>query len=231
MKLILFDIDGTLLRCGPQVRPMFAAALEEVFGCTGTMDGYSFSGKTDPRIVLDLMTGAGLAPDAIHAALPRMREAYLGRLERRLERGRMALLPGVLELLEDFAERRDVAVGLLTGNWERGARIKLEHFDLNRFFGFGAFGDDGVQRHELPPVALDRARVSTGREFEARDVLIVGDSAEDVACAQAHDVDCLAVGTGWTPRDELEQAGARWVVEDLVGARDVLEAFAPRVRR
>ena len=86
MRLILFDVDGTLVDCGGQVRPLFGAALEEVFGTAGDLDGYDFAGKTDPRIVLDLMTAAGIASDAIEAALPRMREAYLRRLEAGLRR-------------------------------------------------------------------------------------------------------------------------------------------------
>jgi len=227
MKLILFDVDGTLLTCGPQVRPLFAEALREVYGRAGDLDGYSFSGKTDPRIVLDLMTAAGVAEAEVQSSLPRMQEAYLGRLKGRLRRDGMVLLPGVVELLERLAARRDVAVGLLTGNWRRGARIKLGHFDLNRFFRFGAFGEDGVQRHELPPVALRRAAAEAGRDFAAADVLIVGDSTEDVACARAHDVACLAVATGWTLAERLRGAGARWVMEDLPSAERVFAAFAP----
>jgi phosphoglycolate phosphatase-like HAD superfamily hydrolase len=227
VKLILFDVDGTLITCGPQVRPLFARALERVYGRQGDLDGYSFSGKTDPRIVLDLMTAAGVPRADVLAALPRMQEEYLGHLERGLQRSEMALLPGVVELLEELAARHDVALGLLTGNWRRGARIKLSRFDLNRFFPFGAFGDDGVQRHELPPVALRRAADHAGRAFTAADVLIVGDSTEDVACARAHGVPCLAVSTGWTPAERLRQAGARWVVEDLPSAARALAAFAP----
>src|SRR3954463_9848993 len=81
MKLILFDIDGTLLSCGPQVRPLFASALEEVFGTAGDVDGYDFAGRTDPRIVLDLVMGAGVAEADARAKLPRMRDLYLERLE------------------------------------------------------------------------------------------------------------------------------------------------------
>ena len=226
MRLILFDVDGTLLTCGPQVRPLFADALREVFGRTGDLDGYCFAGKTDPRIVLDLMTAAGLEPEAVRRALPRMRDRYLDRLERRLERRGMAVLPGVVELLERLAAAPDVTLGLVTGNWRSGARIKLAHFDLNRFFPFGAFGDDGVQRHELPPVALARARAATGRGFAPSEVLIVGDSVEDVACARAHSLRCLAVATGWTASADLERAGACWVAADLPSAEAALAAFA-----
>jgi phosphoglycolate phosphatase-like HAD superfamily hydrolase len=218
MRLVLFDIDGTLLTCGRQVRALFGAALEEVFGTAGGLDGYSFAGRTDPRIVLDLVGAAGVPAGEVRAALPRVREAYLRRLAAGLEARRMTLLPGVRDLLERLSAAPDVALGLLTGNWEAGARIKLSRLDLDRYFPFGAFGDDGVERHELPPVALERAARHTGRRFAPAEVLIVGDSAEDVACARAHGVACLAVTTGWTPAEALRAAGASWVMADLPAA-------------
>lgn len=224
MKLVLFDVDGTLLSCGPQVRPLFAAALDEVYGRRGDLDGYSFAGKTDPRIVLDLMTGAGLPRGEVLARLPRMHDAYLDRLDAGLDRGRMRLLPGVVALLERLHATPGVTVGLLTGNWRRGAEIKLSRFGLGRFFAFGAYGDDGVARTELPPVAMARAAAHAGRDFSCAEALIVGDSTEDVACAAAHQVACLAVATGFTPAERLQRAGARWVVDDLPSAAEVWAA-------
>jgi phosphoglycolate phosphatase-like HAD superfamily hydrolase len=215
MKLVLFDIDGTLLRCGPQVRPIFAAALEEVFGTAGEIDAFEFTGRTDPGIVIDLITGAGLPETVVRERLPRMRSLYTGRLDSELDRQGMELLPGVVEILERLAGREDVVVALLTGNWEPGAKAKLSRFDLNRYFPFGAFGCDGVDRSELPPVALDRAERATGRRFRPEDVLIVGDSVHDVSCARAHGIPCLAVGTGRTPEAVLQSAGADWVIGDL----------------
>ncbi|HYX25116.1 MAG TPA: HAD family hydrolase [Thermoanaerobaculia bacterium] len=223
MKLVLFDIDGTLLTCGPQVRPLFAAALQEVFGTAGDVDGYDFAGRTDPRIVLDLVTAAGVPEAEARAKMPRMRDLYLERLERSLARQGMQLLPAVEELLGRLAARDDVVLGLLTGNWERGARTKLSRFDLNRFFGFGAFGCDGVDRSELPPVALARAERSAGRRFRPAETLIVGDSVHDVSCARAHGIPVLAVATGRTRPEALRAAGADWLVPDL---RDAGRAVA-----
>jgi phosphoglycolate phosphatase len=228
MRLVLFDIDGTLLRCGPQVRPLFAAALAEIYGTTGVLDGYSFAGKTDPRIVLDLMTAAGISEPEVRRRLPAMRESYLERLEAGLDGERMALLPGVTDLLERLVAEGEVTVGLLTGNWERGARIKLSRFGLERYFAFGAYGEDGVVRAELPPVALARAERHAGRRFAPEEVLIVGDTVEDVACARAHAVRCLGVATGWTSADHLRQAGAAWVADDLPAAGRLLPLLACR---
>ncbi len=215
VKLVLFDIDGTLLICGPQVRPLFASALTEVFGTAGHVDGYDFAGRTDPRIVIDLITGAGVPEADVRAGLPRVRDLYLERLERSLERQGMELLPGVEELLERLAARDDVVLALLTGNWERGARTKLSRFDLNHFFPFGAFGCDGIDRSDLPPVALARAEKSIGRTFQPTETLIVGDSVHDVGCARAHGIPVLAVATGRTPATALREAGADWLIPDL----------------
>jgi len=127
----------------------------------------------------------------------------------------MELLPGVLELLESLADRPDVTLGLLTGNWEAGARIKLSRFGLNRFFPFGAFGSDATDRDDLPPVALERAAEHTGQAFRPEEALIIGDSVHDVGCARAHGIPVLAVATGRTAAKELQRAGAVQVVTDL----------------
>lgn len=222
-RLLLFDIDGTLVDCGPQVRPLFAQALVEVYGTAGECARYDFAGKTDPRIVLDLMTAAGVPEDEVRRLLPEIRRRYLDKLEGALDPQGMRLLPGVVELLERHAERRDLALALLTGNWEPGARTKLSRFDLNRFFPFGAFGCDGIDRSELPPVALERAEERVGRRFSPEETLIIGDSLNDVSCARAHGIPCLAVATGRTPADALRAAGADWVARDLPAALEMID--------
>ena len=215
MRLILFDIDGTLLECGPQVRPIFAEALLEVFGTTGNLDRYDLAGRTDPQIVLDILMKAGFSAEEVRARLPEVRAKYAARLEKELDGQRMRLLPGVAEVLESLGRREDVVLGLVTGNWEPGARTKLSRFDLNRFFGFGAFGCDGVDRSELPPVALERAERITGRRFRPEEALIVGDTIHDVSCARAHGIPVLAVATGRTTAETLREGGADRVVADL----------------
>jgi phosphoglycolate phosphatase len=221
VRLLLFDIDGTLLLCGPQTRGLFADALCEAFGTAGDIDGYNFGGRTDPQIVYDLMTGAGFTREEVAARLPRMRDAYLPRLESVLDRRLMCLLPGVEELLERLEQRADVALALLTGNWEAGARTKLARFDLNRFFPFGAYGSDGIHRSELPPIALARAERHLGRRIAPSEALVIGDSVHDVECGRDHGIPVLAVATGRTSEETLAAAGATWVVPDLPAAADL----------
>jgi phosphoglycolate phosphatase-like HAD superfamily hydrolase len=214
-RLVLFDIDGTLISCGPQVRPFFRDAIEETFGTVGEFAGYSFAGKTDPQIVTDLMRGAGVSREEIAAGLPQVEEGYLERLSAGLDRERMVLHPGVVELLEELTERADIAVGLLTGNWERGGRIKLSRFDLNRFFDFGAFGDGQFHRLDLPAIAIAGAVRTVGRRFTPSETLLIGDSRLDVACGRANRIPLLAVSTGPHSADELRAAGAENVVPTL----------------
>ncbi len=223
MRLLLFDIDGTLVRCGPQIGPIFMGALRRTFGQTGDVRAYDFGGRTDTEAVIDLMTGAGLPRDEVEERLGEVRSHY-GDLLARLDADRMKLLPGVVELLEELEAEEDTCAALLTGNWEIGARAKLEPFDLNRFFDFGAFGEDGVRRHELVPVAVERASRRLGAPVGTDEVVIIGDTVRDVACGNAHGVPVLAVATGFTPARQLADAGARWIVPDLrdASARDVL---------
>lgn len=220
MRLLLFDIDGTLLSCGPQVRPWFAGALIETYGTAGAIDGYDFAGRTDPEIVQDLVG------DPCPERLGHMRQRYLDALDDHLDATAMRLMPGVRPLLDELVTRDDVVVGLLTGNWERGARIKLARLALGEYFQLGAFAEDGPARRDLPPVALARAQGHTGRVFAATDALVIGDSVHDVACARAHRVPVLAVATSHTPASRLAAAGADRVIPDLTAiSADELVSF------
>ncbi len=223
MRLLLFDIDGTLVRCGPQIGPIFMGALERTFGQTGNVRAYDFGGRTDTEAVIDLMTDAGIPRPEVEGRLGEVRSHYTDLLAR-LDPEQMRLLPGVVDLLEELTRAEDTCVALLTGNWEVGARAKLEPFGLNRFFDFGAFGEDGVRRNELVPVAVERATHRLGALPDASNVVIIGDTVRDIACGNAHGVPVLAVATGFTPNHRLEEAGARWVVPDLrhASVREIL---------
>jgi phosphoglycolate phosphatase-like HAD superfamily hydrolase len=203
-RLVLFDIDGTLLSSGRAARESVLAALERIFGWKGpgAADGYDFSGKTDPQILRELV-GAAVGEERLGRDLPRALDLYLEELEKRLDPAAVAVKPGIPELVDRLSSDPRVTLGLLTGNVERGARLKLEPPGLNRYFLFGAFGSDSPDRYLLPAVAIERARQSTGRIFAGKSVVIVGDSIHDVACGRSLGVRSVAVATGPTSRDRL----------------------------
>jgi len=181
-RLILFDIDGTLVRGGP-AKDAFEHAMVETFGTTGDVAGVSFAGKTDPQIARELLTRAGFTRDEIDSRLPELWPRYLGHLEDRLVDRPMEVLSGVEALLDALSpHREEVGLGLLTGNIEGGARLKLDSARLWGRFRMGSFGSDHEERDELPAIALDRARETWGREVAPEAAVVVGDTPRDVAC-------------------------------------------------
>lgn len=197
-KLVLFDIDGTLLTDGGAARAAYAAALEAAYGYRGDLGRYDFSGRTDPQITHMVLGDAGLSPAEIEAGFATLWGIYLEQLAANTP-GRVRTLPGIPALLDALASDARVTLALLTGNIEPGARLKLGGADLNRYFPFGAFGSDSPRREELPPVAVARAAAATGIDFRARDVVIVGDSIYDVRCGVPHDATTIAIASGKTP--------------------------------
>jgi phosphoglycolate phosphatase-like HAD superfamily hydrolase len=214
-RLLLFDVDGTLLSPGPGARLAFAGALEEVFGTHGAMETYAFDGKLDPLIFVELMRDAGIAEPVIFERLPRALGLYLDRLEAALAHAGPPLKPRVAELLDRVGEVEGAVLALLTGNVERGARIKLSAAGLWHYFRFGVFGDEAARREDLGPVALSRAREATGINFAGRDCVVIGDSRHDVACGKVIGARTVAVATGRTSPEELRAAGADVVLSDF----------------
>ena len=202
LRLALFDIDGTLLSDGGAAREAYAHALEAVYGYRGELRRYDFSGRTDPQIAHMVLGDAGFSHHDIDAAMPRLWEHYLHGLER-AARGRMHELPGIRELLAVLAADQRIVLGLLTGNIEAGARIKLGDAALNDFFPFGAFGSDSPRREDLPPIAVERAPRLDGHRFRGRDVVIIGDSIYDVRCALPHAATTIAIASGKTSAETL----------------------------
>lgn len=220
-RLILFDIDGTLVSGGP-AKYAFEAAMVDVYGTLGAVAGVSFAGKTDPQIARELLTRAGFDREAIDAGLPALWERYVSHLEDRLGDLPMRVLPGVQELLAALAELEDVGLGLLTGNIMRGAELKLGSAGLWEHFAIGGFGSDHEERDELPAVALERARIHWRVAIEAADAVVVGDTPRDVACGRAGGTRTVAVATGSYVAADLAGAGADHVLENLSSTAEVV---------
>lgn len=220
-RLVLFDIDGTLVADGP-AKDAFVTAMVETFGTAGGVERISFAGKTDPQIARELLSGTGLDRGTIERGLDDMWPRYLGYLEAWLVERPMRVLPGVAALLDALEGYGDVGVGLVTGNIEGGARLKLGSVGLWSRFHIGGYGSDHEERDELPAFALERARARWGRDIRPREAIVVGDTPRDVLCGRAGGIRTLAVATGSYARDELAAAGADHVIEDLTATSEVL---------
>lgn len=229
MRLFLFDVDGTLVTARGAGRVAIARALASTYGVTGPVEAYDFRGKTDQRIVCDLMGAAGLEEAVIEAGLAACFAAYLAELEAMLGDGRrVTILPGVSEVVRALAARDDALVGLLTGNIEAGARVKLRPTGLWDLFRVGAFGSDHVDRRRLPAVACERAHRLTGRRFAFEDVTIIGDTPLDVDCARACGAVAVAVATGFHPAQDLRACAPDLLLPDFSDVPATLAALTGR---
>jgi phosphoglycolate phosphatase len=215
-QLLLFDIDGTLVLTGGAGLRAMNRACEEVVGHDSPLTGVTLAGRTDWIILDDVLKRHGLALDT--RLFDELRRRYLDHLREEIElpgKGVKAIMPGIRELLDALQARPDVALGLLTGNFAEGARIKLEYFDLWKYFPCGAFGDDASDRNHLVPVAIQRARECGIADATPADVIVVGDTPHDVACAHTVGATPIAVATGGYSADQLRAAGADVVFQDL----------------
>jgi phosphoglycolate phosphatase len=216
MYLILFDIDGTLCLTGRAGWRAMNRACQEVVQVDDAMATVEFAGRTDWSILADIMAHYGRTLDA--ALLADLRDRYVRHLAEEIhERGTGVkdVMPGIVPLLDTLQARSDVALALLTGNFIEGARIKLEYFDLWKYFPCGAFGGDASSRNDLVPIAVDRARQCGIIDGEPSTVLVVGDTPNDVECALVAGALPVAVATGGYSVADLKAAGADIVFEDL----------------
>ncbi|HEX6133251.1 MAG TPA: HAD hydrolase-like protein [Longimicrobiales bacterium] len=224
-RLVLFDIDGTILISDGAPRRAFHRALLEVYGTAGPIATHTFDGKTDPQIARELLAQAGLPPAAVDRGLPALWSSYLRELSAEFARPthRMTVLPGIRALLDALeAQRSDVLLGLLTGNIREGATLKLSSAGIRTAFRVGAFGSDCEQRDGLPPVAVARALEATGITFSRSDIVIIGDTPSDVTCGSGVGARAIGVATGRHHADDLRAAGATAVFTDLSDTTDVL---------
>jgi phosphoglycolate phosphatase-like HAD superfamily hydrolase len=213
MHVILFDIDGTLIRSGGAGKAAMEDALRNEFGVRDIVDSVPYSGRTDPSISRDLLIVHGLEPSSANVA--RLREAYLGFLPECLRRHAGIVLPGIKALLDHLRGASSVAVGLLTGNIREGARRKLSHYELWHYFPFGSFADGIDDRDDIARAALGEIARHLGREVSPERIWVIGDTPLDVQCARAIGARAVAVATGWHSIDELRASRADWVLHDL----------------
>lgn len=227
MKLVLFDIDGTILLTDGAGKRAIHRALEEIVGRTGPHD-HRFDGKTDPQIVRELMRIVGYTDEHIDAHMSRLLGRYVEYLREELRIGSQGVMvmPGVRRLLGVLKTRKDVILALLTGNLADGAHAKLSAGGIDPGqFRIGAYGSDHELRVELPAVAQRRAREVLGLDIRGDDVVVIGDTPADMHCGRNIGARAIGVATGHFTVDELQQHAPAAVFRDLSHTADVLAAI------
>jgi phosphoglycolate phosphatase-like HAD superfamily hydrolase len=222
-KLILFDIDGTLMTSGGAGERALRLGLKDRFGVVDDLKDIEIAGRTDSGIARQVLRKHQLpeTPENI----TRFYDGYLHYLPRLLPETNGTLLPGVVPLLEALKAREDVVLGLLTGNLERGAELKLTHYGVWDYFEFGAYADDHHDRNELGRFACARATEKHGREFPATQIYVLGDTPHDIACARAFGARAFAIATGVFTVEQLAAAEPDALFEDLSDLPAVLAAL------
>ncbi len=224
-KLVLFDIDGTLLRMSGINRQILIDALREIYGTEGSAGTHDFSGRMDGSIIYEVLAETGLEEHRIAEKFDAAKESYIRRFRRETRPEDVTLMAGIRELLDALAARTDLLLGLLTGNFEASGRHKLRLPGIDHYFPFGAFADDAFHRNDLPPVAVERAFRMTGKKFSGKDIVIIGDTLHDIACARTLQAHSIAVATGNVPMDELRENTPGCLFENLTRTQSVIHSI------
>src|SRR5437588_1793512 len=222
-RLLLFDIDGTLIHSGGAGVEALKLAFTERFSIHDDLHGIEIAGMTDSGIVISI-----LKKHKIHDTRENVTaflDSYVHFLSLELPRRKGNLLPGVLELLGKLKSRKHLVLGLLTGNVSRGAQLKLEHYGVWHFFEFGAFAEDHHDRNQLGPFARARAKEKHGREFLAAEIDVIGDTPRDIACGKALGARTIAVATGMWTRVQLAEHRPDFLIDDLSNVDRVIETI------
>ncbi len=210
-KLVLFDIDGTLIDSGEAGIRSLNKAFFELFGIKDAFKGINMAGKTDTKIMREGLQFHELSDD--NREVEKIIQRYIEILKNEIQNPWRRVKPGVYEILKSLVGK-NIQVGLLTGNIEEGARIKLNPFELNKYFPTGAFGSDHEERDMLLPIAIKRFS-EFGIDVPPKRCVVIGDTPRDVQCSKVHGAYCIAVATGTYSKQSLKSTGADLVVETL----------------
>ena len=226
-KLILFDIDGTLLVIDTLADMAFRAMTKEVYGVECSFKEISYAGMTDPRILEEVLKLRRIDDETIAARFDEAIEKYCTYFDY-FARGNsyhLTVFPGVIPLLNALEQMPEMHIAILTGNLEYTGWKKLELAGLKNYFPFGAFGSDSKVRSELVGIALKRAEDKYGITYKNKNVIIIGDSPHDVLCGKSYGVTSIAVATGHTSIEELKRYEPDYAFQDLTDFKKLIEVL------
>jgi phosphoglycolate phosphatase-like HAD superfamily hydrolase len=220
-RLLLFDIDGTLITSGGAGEGALMDAMQQRFGIEEDLEGITIAGATDALIARMMLEKNGLAASSEN--ITALLDAYLSFLGQRLSRHTGHVLPGIIGLLDRLRQREDCVLALLTGNLVRGAEVKLSHYGVWEYFEFGAFADDHHDRNELTRFARERALEKHGNEFSPENIFVIGDTPRDIECGKVVGARTVAIATGNYSRAELAAHHPDFLFDDLSDTEQVIE--------
>ncbi len=228
IKVVLFDIDGTLLRAGIAPRKAFQDAVSQIWRKNVNIDNISFLGKTDISILSEILKKHGLKDDSV--LRQRFWSLYIQLLKDYIKKeNKKRVMPGVLDILEEI-KNRGITLGIITGNIRKGALIKLDTFGLSFYFSFGAFGDEKERREDLVPIAIKRAKAVRREKLKKSNFLMVGDSIPDILSGKKHGIKTVIVGTGWETKENLLKHKPFLYIEDFIkGKEEFLNLISPKM--
>jgi phosphoglycolate phosphatase-like HAD superfamily hydrolase len=212
-KLILFDIDGTLIGSGGAGTRALNKSFNEIFSIPDGFKGVSMAGKTDIEIMKEGMRRHRIDPE--EGLVKRMVEGYIYHLGKEINNNGRHLKPGIKEIISKLKNVDGFYLGLLTGNLEKGARLKLEPFGINPYFPFGAFGSDDEDRNSLLPIAIKKFFDIYKISLKPEETVVIGDTPRDVACSKPFGAFSVVVATGPYSFEKLQNSGADLVLKDL----------------
>ncbi len=223
VKLILFDIDGTLISSGGAGTRALNKSFNEIFSIPDGFQGVRMAGRTDIEIMKEGMLRHNINPEA--KLVKRMIDGYIYHLGKEINNNGRHLKPGIKEALDYLNSMEGIYLGLLTGNLEDGARIKLEPFGINLYFPFGAFGSDDEDRNRLLPIALKKFSDIYKINIKSEDTVVIGDTPRDVSCSKPFGAYSVVVSTGPYSLEELQNSGADIVLKDLRDQKGLLDSI------
>ena len=219
-RLLLFDIDGTLVNTGGAGVESLKATVRNRFRTEDDLRDIEVAGKTDRAIIHDILRKYRVDPTEEN--ITSFAREYINGLPLSLSRAHGRVLPGIQQLLERLKPQSHIVLALLTGNLQQGARLKLQHYGLWDFFEFGAFADDHHDRNELGAFAKKRAQLKHGHDFDAADIDVIGDTNHDIACGKAFGARTIAVATGSWSRERLQTCAPDFLFDDLADTDEVI---------